>query len=138
VLGFFCTAIGFILHGDEDEIYLVFVTFAAVAAHCFPACFVVRRLDVIKVNGGATSPVSDWIVALNLLTLPASALPQLLPGVTGFLLVSILVTLHRISLTCLGAQYRLLLLQLSLGCSEHLSFYDEKEEDEESSFLYSQ
>lgn len=136
VLSFFCTAMGFILRGDEHERYLVFVAFATIAAHCFPACFVAIRLDIVKVNGGKASPVSSWIVALNLLTLPASVLPQLLLGVTGFLLVSILVTLHRVSLTCPGAQYRLLLLQLSLGCSDNLYFNDEKDADEEWRFLY--
>jgi hypothetical protein len=140
VLGFFCTGIGFILRGDKDETYLVLVTFAVIAAHCFSACFVIVRLDIARLNGGKASSVTSWSFALNLLTLPASSLPRLLPGITGFLLVSILAPFYRISLTCPGAQYRLLLLQLSLGWSNDLYFYEKKEEggDDESSFLYSQ
>jgi hypothetical protein len=128
VLGFFCTAIVFILHGDKHERYLVFVAFANITAHCFPACFVAIRLDILKASGGSVNMVSPWIIPLNLLVLPASVLPQLSPDITGFLLVSILVALHRISLTCPGAQHRLLLLQLSLGCSNDLYFQDQKEE----------
>ncbi len=134
VLSFFCTAIGFILSGDEYKRYLVFVAFATIATHCFPACFVAIRLDIVKVNGGQASPFPSWIIALNLLTLPASVLPQLSPDITGFLLVSILVT-HRVSLTCVGAQYRLFLFQLSLGCSDDLYFRG-KHADEEWRILY--
>jgi len=68
------------------------------------------RLDILKVNGSKESPVSGWTVVLNLVTLPVSVLPQLFPGTKGFLLVSIMNTLYRISLTYPGAQHRLLLL----------------------------
>jgi hypothetical protein len=106
VLALFWLAFAFILQGDHEERSLILVAIATITAHCFSACFSLRQLQ----QGEALKKVSTFVFGLNLGTLPASVAALLLPGVTEFLLVGVMVTLHRIMLMFLGANCHLLYL----------------------------
>lgn len=107
VLALFWLAFAFILRGKHEERSLIFVAITAITALCFAACFSLRRLHAAK---ALTSNVSTFLFGLNLATLPATVAALLLPGVTEVLLVSVMVTLHRILLMFLGVNCRLLYL----------------------------
>ena len=107
VLALFWLAFASILRSDHEERSLIFVTVAVITAHCFPACFSLRQLHAGK---ALTSNLSTFVFSLNLATLPASVAALLLPGITEVLLVGVMVTVHRILLMCLGANYCFLYL----------------------------
>jgi hypothetical protein len=108
VLALFWLAFAFILCSDHEERSLIFLAVATITAYCFPACFSLSRL--YAGNALITSKVSTFVLGLNLAILPASVAALLLLGVTEVLLVGVMVTIHRILLMYLGANYYLLYL----------------------------